>query len=313
MTNQADIQPKKMGSFKRSLELTKSSWQVLRLEKNFLSIPLVGILLEVLLLALAALILAGIAFGILALNGHNTKFLIDPHNQEQAKVAWQIIGYLLFFVLLLITFFVYSLVYGSIVHGASERFKGNDPTLKSCFAAAYKKKRPLFLFSLFSATIGTILQYFEDKNNWAVDIAVGIIGAAWSLGSLFAVPSIMASEKPIGPIDATKDSVKLVKKVWGETILVNGGVGIAGALVWSAYSLFLTGIALVFGYFGLNNKYFLILLFLFIAGTLFIVLLFSVLGNIARAAIFYWATSGNEPSYFNKKTLQTSIEIINNK
>jgi magnesium-transporting ATPase (P-type) len=180
------------------------------LEKNFALIPVAGIVLEVILLAFAALISTGIAYGILALNGHNTNFFYNPH--DQVHIVWQAIGYLGLFIFLLISSFVYSLVFGAIVHGASERFKGNNPDLKSCFSASYRKKKPLFLFSLLSAIVGTVLRFFEDKGTWAEKFATNLIGAAWSFGSMFAVPFIMASEKPIGPIDATRDSVKLIKK-----------------------------------------------------------------------------------------------------
>lgn len=300
MSNQSIETPKKIGRFKRSLELTKSSWQVLKLEKNFVAIPVIGALLAILMMIMSTIIVGGVLLGISFMGGQ--EFALSYNPDTDSFPLWMLIP---LGVIILITTFVGSLIYGAIVYGAIERFKGNNPTLKSCFEAAYSKKKPLFMFSLLSATIGLILSWIEDRVPLAGQIAVRLTGAAWSFASMFAVPFIMTSKEDLGPIASAKESVKLIKRVWGESIIISAGIGLVGFITALSYSLLVFGISLVAGVFA--QPLFFVGLAVGVIGLIALSLVLSVLSNIAQSAIFYWATTGNAPKSFDKEILQSTM------
>lgn len=293
MTDQLNPQlnTKKMGTFERSYKLSRSAWQVLKLEKSLLSFTMVGCLIQA---GIISAFVAGLGFyyGIDQISQWSSS---STPNQLIVPSA----------VLLIITTFIGSFIYGAVSYGAIERFKGNDPTLKSCFHAAYRKINALLLFSILSATIGFILNLIEERVPWGGKIAVWITGAAWSLASMFAVPFIVTSDKSLGPIEATKQSASLIKKVWGEYVVVSVGVGILAALIVLPYIMMVTFVSLLL---GSSSTILLITSFGFGAVGLIILLgVFNVLSSIVQASIFYWATTGEVPKEFDKELLQAAM------
>ena len=301
MSNQSIEKPKKTGRFKRSLELTKSSWQVLRLEKNFMLLPVVGMLIELGLILVTILAFMAIIAGYGAISGANNEFSFSS-NSNSNQPLWTIIP---LGIIILISTFTASLVYGAIVYGAIERFKGNDPTLKSCLQAAYKKKKPLFMFSLLSAFIGTILKALEERVPFAGQLATRLTGAAWAFASMFAVPYIMTEKEALGPIESTKKSVGLIKRVWGESLIVSAGVGLVGLLATLSYGTIMFVSSMIAGVF--MPSLFFVGLGIGTIGLIALLIVLSVLSNIVQAAIFYWATTGKAPKSFDKEILESTM------
>lgn len=305
MSNQSTEKPKKLGRFKRSLALAKSSWQVLRLEKNFMLLPIVGMLIELGLIIAAAivvgLVLLAATAAYSAINGNDVSFAYNS-SANSGMPLWGIIPLGIF---ILISTFTASLVYGAIVYGALERFKGNDPTIKSCMKAAYMKKKPLFMFSLLSAFIGTILTFLEDRLPLAGKIATRLTGAAWAFASMFAVPFIMTSKESLGPIESTKESVNLIKRVWGESLIISAGIGLVGTIAVLSYGTLMFVSSVIAGMF--QPTLFFVGLGLGTVILIVMLIILSVLSNIAQAAIFYWATTGKAPKSFDKEILQSTM------
>lgn len=303
MTSEMTNQPQKIGRFERSLELTKSAWRVLKLDKELLAIPLISMLVSVILLGIAIVGLAGVLGG-LAWSGTD----LNPSNHS-VKTAAIVFG----FIYLLAATFISSLTSGAIIHGALERFGGNDPTVKSSVSAALKKSKPLFLFSLLAATIGFVLRAIEDRVPLGGKIVAWLTDIAWSVASLFAIPYIMTTSGYLGPIKATKKSATLIKKVWGESLIVSGGIGIIGLISILGYILLATALTFVIANLGGASAgagigwRLAVLLPLDILGFLALILILSVLGAIAKAAVFYWATTGEAPETFNKDLMQAAL------
>lgn len=293
---------KKVGSIRRGWQLTKSSWHILRLDKELVSLSLFSMVGSLLVLVpIVVIFIANSTFdsvGQLAQADNESLY-------ETSLQGWEV-GLLVF-----LTYFLTTLVanfFGAaIIHGASQRFNGNDPTLISSLAGAGRKFRPLILFSLMMTTVGLVLQILEERLPLFGRIAVWLFDAAWNIANIFAIPVIVLSRKDIQPIEATKQSVAVIKKVWGESIVVNIGIGIIGFLSFLVYLLIGSlSFALVTGGSPASSS---LIAFggIMVLGTLILMLVFSTLSSIAKAALYHYAITGEAPSDFDQVLLRNSM------
>lgn len=287
------------GRIRRGWQLTKSAWHVLRLDKELAALPLLSFLVSTI-----ALVPFGLLFIITGAQVQDSQAGLSLSNWGQ----WAAIAGLYFVVTLIANLFGAAIVYGAV-----QRFRGSDPTIRSSLAGARHKFRPLAWFSLMMATVGLLFQILEDRLPFAGRIAVYLFDAAWSIANVFAVPIIVLSEENVMPLQATKRSVQMVKKVWGEGVVVSFGIGLIGALTYLLYAVVFVGLLLGLG--SLQHGHaagwavlpmFLLVLF-GILGIIVIGLVFSALGSIAKAALYYYATTGEAPASFDARLLRATM------
>ncbi len=286
----------KIGRFKRSLELTKSAWRILKLDKKLVLLPVIGFALFLATLLVAA---AG-SFGL---------FQLIPKGSGSGLGALSMLLIVCLFLAALLAPIVISvLISGAIVHAALERFEGRTPTLKGSLQAARQKLGSLFKFGLLSATVGLLLSVISDRLPVIGGTILQMAGSlAWSIASLFSIPYIMTSDKPLGPIVATKQSSALIKKIWGESLMVSGGVGVIAMLSGLAYLAITIPITVLLGTklgagaemgLGIGTA----------VGLIALSIPLNVLASIAKTAVFYWATTGEAPEMFNKELLHSALK-----
>jgi hypothetical protein len=285
----------KVGRIQRGWLITKSSWQVLKLDKELATLPVIGFF------ATVAAIIPFVAVAALVANNTNSNGDDFP---EGVGIALGVIAY---FVLTIISNF-FS---GAVIYGAAQRFNGGNPSVGSCVNGTFARFRPLALFSLMMATVGLVLQAIEDRVPLAGQIAASLVGAAWNIANVFAIPVIVLGEKEVGPIGATKESVRIIKKVWGEGIAVSLGIGIIGLFTMFAYFIIWGGFAaLASSAGGLNTAVTVVAIVAFALGLSVIILVLSVLGGIAKAALYQYATTGKAPDMFDQDLLASSARRV---
>jgi hypothetical protein len=109
---------------------------------------------------------------------------------------------------------------------------GGQVTVAEGLAAARARRGMIAKWALVQATVGLILNALQAalESNGALrlvgTIVIALVGAAWSVATFFVVP-LLAFED-VGPGDALKRSIHLVKERWGEGVV--GGVSIGGAV-----------------------------------------------------------------------------------
>jgi membrane-anchored glycerophosphoryl diester phosphodiesterase (GDPDase) len=287
---EAAAQPK-IGRIRRGWEITKSSWQVLKLDKELASFPIISFFTALAILAPFAIVV-----------GLNST-ITDDNITVNLPTGVQIAGVVLLYFLLTFAANYFS---GAIIYGAAQRFQGKNPTLRSCFQGVNAKFAPLALFSLMMAIVGLILQALEDRFPIAGQIAVAIFNGAWNIANIFAIPVIVLSEENVSPLGATKRSVGIIKKVWGEGIVVNLGLGLIAVLTVLVYILIWSIVGAVVNATG-SGIALAITLGIAVIGFMLIALIFSVLGGIAKAALYLYATTGEAPALFDRNLLEGAV------
>jgi hypothetical protein len=279
------------GKLSRSWALIKSSFHVLKLDKELVSLPIIEFIVSLGVLVAIGIVSISIFWGI---NG-TLAGLEDSDG----------LVYLTVVVLVVLTTFIANLFSGAIIHAALKRFDGGDPTAIGSLKAVWKKRGSIFRFSLLAAGVVLILDAIRQRVPFGGRLLTWLGEAAWTVASFFVIPFIVSSENKLGPIESTKKSLNLIKQVWGESLAINVGIGLIAFLTMVSYSLVVafvfvslvqigTIVGLVFGGFAL-------------IGLLTLALVFNVISSIAKAAVFYWATTGKAPATFDKELLRVAM------
>ena len=123
---------------------------------------------------------------------------------------------------------------------------------------------------------------------------------AWSAVTIFVLPTLVYED--VGPFRAIRQSISILRKTWGETVIQSIGLG---------FILFV-GLFVVFG------SYFLLLFlgasgnlnigigwifFPCVVAALIVVLLFNVANTVFKTALYVYATTGTEPSVYSETAL----------
>lgn len=280
------------GRFRRSWQLMQSSWHVLKLEKGLITLPLIQAVIIVILSAVA--VVAYIAT--LA----STKGLESGGNNLAS-----VISYIPLVIFIVATTFVANIMAGAIIYAAFERFDGKDPTVGGSLRAAWSKRWPLFKFSLLAAGVGMILDAIRERVPFAGKVLTFFGDAAWAVASFFALPIIIREAQEVGPIEATKKSAALIRRVWGESLVVSAGIGIMSLIIIFAYTMLSVAIGVVLA--AIHGVVAIVFGVLAVIGLFIVAAALTALSAIAKAAVYHWATTGEAPVSFNQNLLRAAM------
>ncbi len=269
------------------------------LDKELLTLPLIGFAASLLFLVPS-----------IALFVINPAHLLYHSLVNDSANNWQLspLGYIFAILMLIMQAIISAVTAGAITHGAIERFKGNDPTVKTSISAALHRAGSLTGFTIFSFTIGFIISEIANRIPFlGGKIVMWLAGSAWNIASFFAIPAIISSDVPLGPIRATKQSTAIIKKVWGESLIISVGIGLVALLGFLGYfvvaglvvgvSAGVTGSGIVGGILG----------GIAFLGLLAGIILVSVLQTYVKASAYYYATTGISPIAFDSQLLRQAF------
>jgi Family of unknown function (DUF6159) len=208
----------------RGWRLTKAAWALIRRDPTMVSIALMG----------AGCGLAGAA----ALMYFSGYFSSPAHSQGSLALA-AIIG--LYPMTFLSVFFNVALA-----GAAAASLDGRPIGVREALGISWKRVGRIAQWSLLAAGVGLILEQLASRIPGAGRLASWLLGAAWSLATIFAVP-LLALEGA-GPLATAKESVHLIKSKWGEGI-----TGLVGIGAWTMFAMIPVGILFAVGI-GIRNR-----------------------------------------------------------
>ena len=260
-----------MGKISYTWSLMKASMDVLMKDKELLLFSLLSGICCILVLVSFAVPMFSTGY-IKELPGKN------------APVNEQVMYYGILFLYYFINYFIIVFFNSAIISCALMRMKGGNPTLSDGFSAAMSRLPYIAGWALLAATVGLILRIIEDRSEKFGRIVAGLLGMAWTVVTFLAVPVLVVERK--GPIDAFKESAKLLKSTWGEQLIGNFGFGLIFFLLQiPGVLLIILGIFMgtpaVYVMIGLGILYFIV-----------VALMQSALQAIFQAAVYLYAREG---------------------
>jgi hypothetical protein len=192
-----------MSLFERTslgLKIVKGSFKVLRVNPRLLIFPLLSgmSLFAVFAIVFEGLIGTGLAAGL---------------DGDEASYP------LLIFGCYLVGYFVIVFFNMSLIHCVNLYFEGEEVTIGKGLRFGISRIRPIFVWALFAATIGTLLRLVQNSSGRVGRLIATVLGLAWGVTTFFVVP-IIAYEK-LGPVDAVKRSAQIMKNKWGESLVAS--------------------------------------------------------------------------------------------
>lgn len=266
--------------FSRSWELVKASGSVLRSDKELMLFPVLSSIAT--LAVLATFLVPTLALRIFE-NGFG--------------VGGAIFGFLFYFCqYTVIIFFNCALVGAAMI-----RLDGGDPTLADGFNAARSRIKPILGYAAIAATVGVLLQALKNKdNNFIVRLIGSGLGAAWTLAAFLVVPVLVSQN--VGPIDALKQSVTLLKRTWGENAIGNVGIGAAFGLI--TFAVVVVGVGLAFLAAQVSIVLAVAVAAVFAIGVLLLGVYQAALSGVYSAVLYRYATEGTTPPAFGAARLE---------
>lgn len=259
-----------MSRIRNTIDIAKSSWQVLKADKELMLLPILSTIATVITIALFAI-------PIFLSNS-------DFDNWEPTTAT-----YIQFFIMYLALAYVTIFFNAALVSAAHERLNGGNPTLGSALRGASSRAGKILPWALVSATVSFILRSLEERAGVVGRIVIGFVGMAWAVVTFLVLPVIVVEGHGVG--DAVRRSVDLFKRTWGENLVAQVGFGLIG------FVAAIPGIALVV--LGASNG----LAILVIVGVLLIAaaaIVMATLNGIFQTALYHYAADGTVPGgYFN--------------
>lgn len=267
----------------RSWDLVKASAAVLRSDKELMLFPMLS--------GLATLaVLATFVLPLFALR-------VFEHGIGFA-------GLLLAFVFYFCQYTVIVFFNCALVGAAMIRLDGGDPTLSDGLAAARRRLPAILGYAAIAATVGVLLQSLKHKDNFLVRLLGSGLGVAWTLATFLVVPVLVSRD--IGPIDALKQSVTLLKRTWGENAIGNVGIGAAFGLLTTLVAMIGVGVTVI----ALQSSVVLgvIIGVVCALGVLLLGVYQAALTGIYSAALYRYAVSHEVPDGFSGVQLAHAFE-----
>jgi len=279
------------GKFARSWALMKASATVLRSDKSLLVFPLLSGLCTLLV---AASFLIPVA--VMVIGGEHAGE--DFHQRMSAG------AYLLMFAFYLVQYFVIIFFQTALTGVALMHLRGEPTSVAEGFALARSRLPHIFGYALIAATVGLVLRMIQERLGLIGRLVVGFLGLAWTVATFLVVP-ILASED-VGPVDAVKRSVELLKRSWGENLIGNGGIGVVFGLLMLVAVLI--GALLIGGAVALQSVVAIVLaVTVVVLGFILLGLIQSSLQGIYAAALYRYAEAGEASVGFDQALLEQAF------
>lgn len=273
--------------FSNSWELVKASAAVLSADKELIVFPIVSAL---------GTIIVTLSFAIpMFFSG-----MFDAIAANNSGILPFIIAFIFYVAQYVVIFFANT----ALVGAALIRLRGGDPTIGDGFQIAFSHIGSIFGYALIAATVGMIIRLLSNKRNGLGRILISLVGMAWNVATFLVVP-VLASEG-IGPFEAIKRSVLLLKKTWGEQLIGNFGLGAVFGLI--SIIIILIGAAGVFLAISLQSMFLIAAVVVVFAFILVVIgLVNSALSGIYTAAVYRYAVDGETGGFFDDSMVRNAF------
>lgn len=270
----------------KSWEIFKTCFKVLGKEKMLVLYPLIS------MIAMGIVLMVFFGLFIFA-------FLAQALS-ESMSLPVLILTMFLIWAMYVAMYFVAIFSNVAIVGCARMRLDGKDPVFSDGFKIAMSRLGPILGWALVAATVGLILQFIRERMGQVGKIIASLLGMAWNILTYFVVPTIAAEN--IGPFKAIKRSLQVLKRTWGEALVLNFGIGGIYALVIISYVV--VWVLLLF----ISSIVWPLFFAVLAVGTFGLIILWAVyvaLKGILMAVLYRYATTGQTGFGFEKSMVQS--------
>lgn len=281
-------------TFRRSWEITKLTFGVIKQDRELLLFPLLAGIFS--LLFTLAMILPTIVASVLS---------------GTPVDSFGALEYAMLFLVYLGLAFIATFFNVCVVYTAKRRFAGGDAAFMESIRFATSKVHLIFAWSMVAATVGILLRMLDKiaarmqgPAQYIINALTAMLGIAWSIITIFVVPGMVYHD--LGPLEAIKRSVATLRKTWGESLVRYLGLGLMQFLF--LLGGILAAVLLVLLVLPLGILALIVVGVLAFIYLLAVILVFSVANTVFNTALYEYADTGKVPKAYNKELLRNAFK-----
>lgn len=261
--------------FQRSFELFKACWQVLKADKELIWFPIISSV-AMLVVTILFLLPASALLGLFTVaSGSDTS-------------SGSVLGYIIIFLWFLVAYFVSLYFNVALIGAALIRLDGGDPSLGDGIRIANSRLGKIAQYAALSAFVSLVLQQIKEQAGFLGHLISFLSEAAWNVISFLVLPILIVQD--ISVLDAVKRSTAMLKKTWGEQLVVSGGMGLIFFLLRLA--LLIVGGVLIFVLAQISSALAILGMILLVLALVVLGAVSGALGGIYQALLYRYAETG---------------------
>lgn len=140
-------------------------------------------------------------------------------DEQYGRVA----GFATLFLYYLINFFIVIFFNSALLYCASRILDGEETSVSEGLEFANSRLGKIFAWSVVAATVGMLLKLLQETGKIGQFVS-SLLGVTWSILTFFAVPVLIFQDKSV--MDTIKESGRLIREKWGESLAANISFGI---------------------------------------------------------------------------------------
>ena len=191
----------------RTQAIMSAAWQILKEDKSLLLLPIASS---------ACLMLLMVSFAVPAILEALSGVSVSDELAQTGGLLYPAM-----FMLYVVTYGIAIFFNAALAMCVLRRLEGQQSTIPDGLREAASCFPQILGWAVVSATIGMILKTVERRSGFVGQMVARALGLAWSVATFLVVPVLVAERK--GPLEAIQESVRLLKRTWGEDLL--GGLG----------------------------------------------------------------------------------------
>lgn len=298
----------------RALQLFKSSVRVLQEQPKLLVFPIMtGLLtsaIALFFLAPVGLVLVAphlVANGKIQALADSIGFLrVDRAGGFNFQV--QPLGSAILAGAYLLNMFLATMASVAFNHQIIEALNGRPVSISRGIAEACARWKSVLLWSLVAGLVGLLIRALEERLSFIGRLVAGLIGLAWSVACIFAIPILAREPGLSNPFKVLSKSAETITSTWGETLA--GYVGMKGTNFLVFWISLLFWAAVGAAAFLLSNAW---ILLIAAVPWLIALIIYSYVASIASrvylCALYLYAAEGYVPGQYDASMMSLGWKL----
>ncbi len=185
---------------------------------------------------------------------------------------------------------------------------GQGVSFRRGLDVAWSRLPSILAWSLLAGVVGWIIRAIEERAPLIGRIVMGLIGTAWSVAAVFAIPVIIQQQSLRNPLKILQQSATTLKRTWGEGLIGYLGFSAgnmvvfalllvpllcAGGLAWALQSVWIIGVAAV----------------IWLLAMICASYVSAVAGHVYRCALYMFAAEGVVPEPYDRNLLDMAWKV----
>ncbi len=185
---------------------------------------------------------------------------------------------------------------------------GKRVSFRRGLATALSRWRPILAWSLLAGVVGWAIRTVAEKLPLGGRIVTGLIGLAWSIAAVFAIPVIIQEKPDWNPVKILRQSALTLKRTWGEALIGYTGIS-AGNVLLVALSLPALALAVALAIFLQNAWLGVGAGLAWGLGLMLLLYVSSVAGHVYRCALYLYAAEGVIAEPYDSELLDMAWKV----